>query len=221
MIVKCPFCGKAHQATESMVGRQVRCTGCKRTFTGEPAPEAAAPSPHPAAKSGGPGPTGACCRGAGLGKLLLVGGLVMVVLARGGGGIIDRSADRAKAGLAEARSTFSEEWQDKFEGVDDAQERRRLEEGRDSARAELTTGKWRRLERAAAHAANRELIWRYWLQWVFVAGAIALMLGLCAVGFGGSGAERTVCLVMIAIITFSIFVAGSAWGTTIKTALGF
>ncbi len=46
----------------------------------------------------------------------------------------------------------------------------------------------------------------YWREWCFVIGTVILAVGLLTVGFTGRGAERTICLIMIAIITFSIYI---------------
>ena len=53
--------------------------------------------------------------------------------------------------------------------------------------------------------------WAYWREWVFVLSAIVLTIGLLAVSAIAEGAERLVCLIMLAIITFSIFIGGVAW----------
>ena len=51
----------------------------------------------------------------------------------------------------------------------------------------------------------------YWRELFFVFAAIVLSLGLLVVSWGAEGAERWVTLMMLAIITFSLFVGGLAW----------
>jgi hypothetical protein len=42
-----------------------------------------------------------------------------------------------------------------------------------------------------------------------------LMPGLLAVGFAGQGAERWMCLAILAVVTFSLFVYGAAWSSSL------
>jgi hypothetical protein len=63
-------------------------------------------------------------------------------------------------------------------------------------------------------------MWGYWTEWVFVLGSILLMIGLILVGFTGVGAERIICLAMIAIITFSIYIGGIAWLASVVNTMG-
>ena len=51
----------------------------------------------------------------------------------------------------------------------------------------------------------------YWRESVFVVGTILLAFGLFIVSWSAQGAERWISLVMLAIITFSIYVVGLAW----------
>ena len=61
----------------------------------------------------------------------------------------------------------------------------------------------------------------YWTEWIFVIGSILLMIGLILVGFTGVGPERIICLAMIAIITFSIYIGGVAWlSSVVNTVAG-
>jgi hypothetical protein len=47
---------------------------------------------------------------------------------------------------------------------------------------------------------------------------VILVVGLLTVGFGGEKHERLICLIMIAIITFSVYVGGLAWINTIVSS---
>jgi hypothetical protein len=51
----------------------------------------------------------------------------------------------------------------------------------------------------------------YWHQWAFLIGTILLAFGLLVVGFNGVGAERWICLVILAILMFSVYVGGTVW----------
>jgi hypothetical protein len=67
------------------------------------------------------------------------------------------------------------------------------------------------------HADANNKIWGYYREMAFVLGTVVLMVGLLAIGFSGEGPERTICLIMLAIITFSIYVGGTAWIASIAT----
>ena len=75
----------------------------------------------------------------------------------------------------------------------------------------LELGEWRELDNAARHADANNKINAYWRVIFFVFATIILALGLLAVSWTAEGAERWVCLVMLAIITFSIYIVGTAW----------
>ncbi|MCY2925620.1 MAG: hypothetical protein NT031_09295, partial [Planctomycetota bacterium] len=81
----------------------------------------------------------------------------------------------------------------------------------------LSETDWRDLKRAADHALHRGRIRFYWLGWLFPLGALPLTAGLILVAALGAGPERVICLVMIGVITFSIFVGGTAWVTGFRT----
>ena len=72
-------------------------------------------------------------------------------------------------------------------------------------------GEWRELEIAARMAAADHKINGYWREVFFVFAAVVLSLGLLVASWGAEGAERWITLMMLAIITFSLFVGGLAW----------
>ena len=84
---------------------------------------------------------------------------------------------------------------------------------------QLTYGDWRDLRIDARDAAVTNDMRGYWREWVFVIGSICLMIGCILVGFKGSGAERLICLIMIAIVTFSIYVGGVAWVSSVQNTM--
>jgi uncharacterized membrane protein len=67
------------------------------------------------------------------------------------------------------------------------------------------------LDIAARTAKTDHTINGYWRELFFVFAAIVLALGLMVVSWGAEGAERWVTLMMLAIITFSLFIGGLAW----------
>lgn len=161
--------------------------------------ESAKPDRAPAAKP--------LRRPAAVGKLLVLIGLSVVLLARGGNIVAARGVDRAKAKRKHAENQFADKWQEKIENAKPA-ERSKLNKERTAEQQKLTKGEWRTLTRDARDAEVNKDIYGYWLAWLYVIGSIALVVGLLLVAFHGTGAERLVCLIMIAIITFSIYVGG-------------
>lgn len=316
MIVHCPSCGRAHQASDSLLGQRVRCTECNHVFViqedaddagassptpaptpsstpetdapvGEPvsppptpttpttpaesatpAPRepAASPSPtetpapaqtpapatahsphvphvphvphssHPtpwASIARPPAPTPQAPAGAPrflgrfeptralrLGRVLLMAGLVLVVLARGMETITIRGAARLHAKAAYEPVVFDEAWADKIKAAtkdlhepERGKQIKELQDKRNAERAELVEGDWQNLKRADDHAVERGTMRIYWLEWVFLLGALALTFGVVTVASLSSGPERTICFILIAVLAFSVFVGGSAWRT--------
>ena len=75
----------------------------------------------------------------------------------------------------------------------------------------LERGKWRDRKQTARDSSLHRDTRTFWLEWLFLIGTIVLSIGLLTVGFTGQGTEKTICLIMIAIITFSIYIGGTAW----------
>lgn len=195
MVTTCPHCGKRFTATEEMVGNQATCPGCQRAFMveadGAPTPAAAAAPPAPAiqavpsdatahrpAARGRDLPVGVGADKMKVVKLLLGVGLSLVILSRGCDSIGNRGVARASAKLQIARR--------------DAESKERIE----------------KLSKAASKSASNNVMQAYWREWLFVFGTIGLVIGLMGVGFMSTGAERIVCLVMLSVIMFSIYMGG-------------
>jgi len=70
---------------------------------------------------------------------------------------------------------------------------------------------YRELENAAEEVQATNQIRGYWRQVFFVFSSIILALGLLVVSWTADGAERWICLIMLAIITLSIYVGGVPW----------
>ena len=208
MIVTCPQCQKKLHVDDALAGQEVRCPGCQTAFTATAAspaetyatdtPAAApAPAPQPVpltpaptyrrpsrSASGGPGGIDVA-----LGKIGVALGLVLVLLARGCDSVGNRSVARAHAKKEEAR----------------------LEMPKSSERTKADRERLEELDEEVDEARIDNTLLGYWREWLFVIGSIILSLGLLHVGFGGTGAERIICLIMLAIITFSIYVGGVPW----------
>jgi len=82
-----------------------------------------------------------------------------------------------------------------------------------TAEGKLPFRAWQELRQAAREAAQSSALQGYWHAWLFLIGSVCLTLGLLLVGFGGQGAERWICLAMVVVITFSLFVVGAPWGS--------
>ena len=167
--------------------------------TGAPAAPAPAPAP-PVSRLGGP---------AMLGKLLILSGLVLVLLARGGHTISTRGVARAQAKESLARTDFNDDWDNRIQEAREDKDTKKvtsLQAAKTEEQAKLTKGEWRDLKRDARDASTHQKVLAYWLEWLFWLGSIVLVVGLLLLAFYGTGAERMVCLIMIAIITFSLYV---------------
>jgi hypothetical protein len=71
--------------------------------------------------------------------------------------------------------------------------------------------RWKALETAASHATHHSQIRAYWYEWLFLLGSLGLVSGLLLVAFYGGGLERWLCLAMVAIILFSLYVGKVGW----------
>ena len=75
---------------------------------------------------------------------------------------------------------------------------------------------WEPLQLAARNAPHVNAVYAFWAAAVFLVGAVCLTAGLLLVGFGGRGAERWICLTIVAIVAFSLFVGGAPWGNSVS-----
>ncbi|MDG2468809.1 MAG: GYF domain-containing protein [Pirellulaceae bacterium] len=78
-------------------------------------------------------------------------------------------------------------------------------------RRRLQNSTWADLKNAASMASANNQSWGFFRELVFVLGSMVLATGLLVVGITGDGSEKWVCLVMLAIITFSLYIGGIAW----------
>ena len=109
----------------------------------------------------------------------------------------------------EYRKTREEEMKNQRE------KRLEFEKEKDKERKELEKGEWLDLESEARGADADNTMAGYWHEWLFLIGSLGLIVGALTVAFGGTGAERIVCLIMVALVVFSIYVGGVAWAGSI------
>ena len=170
---------------------------------------------------------------------ILLIGFLLVIMSRGCDSIGNRYVARAKAQQQMAVKAFDDKWSDRMQAVQDEideemekdkpdegdikklrEELKEVREDRDKARSKLQKGDWRDLEIAARDAAANNAISGYWHEMLFVLGTMTFVVGLITVGFRGDGAERTICLIMLAIITVSLYVVGVAWVGSLTSVFG-
>lgn len=168
-----------------------------------------------------------------IGQPLLIVGFVLVLWSKGCDTVGDHRVARAAALAESAPRQFKyefetrrlrlvnerEQLEDKKEPSTSDLERLReiddrlgeLQNEMDDEQKALTRGRWRELQYAADNASASNRMWAYWREMFFVFGSMLLSIGLLAVAFTGQTSERWVCLIMLAIIAFSIFIGGVAW----------
>ncbi len=165
------------------------------------------------------------------GQPLMLVGLVLVLLARGCDSVGSRYVQRLEAKLQLRQNEFQDKCDAdrrkilrQIEALGEAgtegeqaelsglNERLRILDdqiGKD--REKLTEGEWQDLKKKGRDASAGTKVWGYYREAIFVFGTILLTIGLLAVGFTGEGAQRWICLIMLAIITLSLYVGGIAW----------
>ena len=80
-------------------------------------------------------------------------------------------------------------------------------------RRDKQAGDWHELNIAARSARRTYALNSYWHELFFLFAAGVLVLGLLIVSWGAEGAERWIGLVMLAVVLYSIFAGGVAWGS--------
>ena len=172
-------------------------------------------------------------RGGTFGQPLMLVGLVLVLTSKGCDAVGQRYVARLQAKKTLAVNRFQDSYdaqrieiENQLKGIrekenqssaDEAKLSRladrltELDKERNKKQQQLRRGKWRTADLAVRDAEDKRTVRSYWIEIVFVLGSVVLSVGLLAIGFTGDGAQRWVCLVMLAIITFSIFVGGTAW----------
>ena len=163
-----------------------------------------------------------------LGQPLLLVGLLLVLLSRGCDSLGDRYVTRIAAKAEVAEGQFQDDWDDqraviekqrralmeKEEPTDEDEkaleplneELDELDKKMQAEMEELRNGRWRNLAGAARDAQANNEMWSFWREGLFWFGTFLFSMGLVIVGFTGQGAERWLCLAMLAIVVFSLFV---------------
>ncbi len=166
-------------------------------------------------------------------QALVMLGLVLVLTARGCDGLGSRNVARlkAKAALEEQQVAapheeaiagyVAEQADDKLnEKARTDLDKRIADERAALSKAQAQFRKTKAVNDNAAEAAMASnIIWGYWREMLFVAGTILFSLGLMAVAFVSQGIERYLCLALVAIIVFSVYVGGAAWFSSIVGGL--
>jgi hypothetical protein len=162
-----------------------------------------------------------------VGRGVLITGFLIVLLCRGCDSMSVKYAERVKAKSAVVELQFQDEWERarsviekqqqrlREEGIATAEDRTRMTElneqmlelngERQKELEDLRRGKWRELTTAARDAKANQAISSYWREIGFWLGAFAFSVGLWTVGLTGRSSERWLCLVMLAVIVYSLF----------------
>jgi hypothetical protein len=168
------------------------------------------------------------------GRPLVAAGLVLVLLARGCDAVGQRGVRRAEMKVQAARDELADDYQTTRlrleEKIAEIQENKDAKAADEAALADLKTrladlaareekdrkkcerGPWRTLEVNARTAKTNQEINGYWREIFFVFASILLASGLLLVSWTAQGAERWVALVMLTILTISLYIGGAAWG---------
>ncbi|NQU25025.1 MAG: hypothetical protein HQ567_27380 [Candidatus Nealsonbacteria bacterium] len=238
----CPN-GHRLRVTEAHFNQQIQCPTCNTSFT-VPDLSNQAPDEAPKIDTGAAPRRGGFSMGAFdskslagmVGRPMLAVGLILVLLSRGCDSIGNRGVGRAQAIASKVRTEFKDGCdsdrtkldnqikaiQDKDEPTsEDSKNIAKLREDlsnltgeQQKAQQKLEEGKWRDLDIDARDAAVDNRISGYWREVFFVFSTVILAIGLLAVSWIAEGTERMVCLIMLAILTFSIYIGGIAWIST-------
>lgn len=89
--------------------------------------------------------------------------------------------------------------------------------GKDEAKdkADLQTGKWRKLQRDATTSGFNVMTTEYFTQWFILPAAVVMFIGLILLAKFGTNAETLISLVIIGVIVYSLFVGGELWADSI------
>ena len=162
------------------------------------------------------------------GLMLFVAGFMLVLLSKGCDSLGTRYVARINAKSQVAESHFQDAWDRQRSAIERqqqklrdntgpspenrqelnslAQELEKLNEEKQEEIEELRQGKWQDLANAARDAEANNEMWGFWREGFFWCGTFVFSVGLMVVGFNGKGAYRWMCLIMLAIIVFSLYV---------------
>ncbi len=244
----CPN-GHRLRVTEAHFNQQIECPTCNTSFT-VPDLSTQAPEEVPEIDTGNPSRRGGFSVGAFntqafaamAGRPMLAVGLILVLLSRGCDSIGNRGVGRAQAKAQKVQTEFQDNWEadrteleNQIKTIQDKEEpapedskniadlRKQLSDlttDQQKARQKLEQGKWRDMGIVARDAAVNNRINGYWREIFFVFATVILAVGLLAVSWVAEGTERMVCLIMLAILTFSIYIGGAAWINSPAAGIG-
>jgi hypothetical protein len=162
-----------------------------------------------------------------LGQPLLLLGLLLILMSRGCDRLGERHVARAQAQAKLAESDFQDEWDRQKLSIEQelgdlqaksdptpaersrrellAEQLRSLNEAKQAELNRLRAGKLRELSTAWRDAEVAQALGSFWREGIFWLGACLFSLALLIVGFSGTGPERWMALVMLAVIVFSLF----------------
>jgi hypothetical protein len=96
----------------------------------------------------------------------------------------------------------------------------KISQDRNAKRLEMEAGEWKSYRESSMKAASGHQMSVYWYEWIFIFGSIVLVLGILTLAFTGQGPEKWVAYIMIAILTFSLYVGGAAWLESTVSSFG-
>jgi hypothetical protein len=135
-----------------------------------------------------------------VGRIAIFAGFALIILCRGWDGVGNRGVMRI---ASQNNYKVSKDRLDSELGNMSAKDMKDLETRR------------KKLDSETEEASADNMAWGYWRECLFPIGAIILVGGLVAVSMVGVGTERIISMIMLSIITFSLFIGGCAWLSSI------
>lgn len=164
----------------------------------------------------------------------LVAGFLLVIGAKGCDSLGNRWASRLSANSQMAEDKFDYRYMQQINSLQvriddlnasDDPNREKISElnkqisdlnsDRTKERQRLMKTTWFKLNAAAKTARANNQAWGFYRELGFVFGSMVLSVGLLVLGITGTTSEQWTCLIMLAIITFSIYIGGFAWFSSI------
>ncbi|HTN77347.1 MAG TPA: GYF domain-containing protein [Pirellulaceae bacterium] len=167
-----------------------------------------------------------------VGQATLIVGFLFIIMTRGCDSLGERYAARLVAKSQVAKARFDDEWEAKrakIEGEiiaaraqEDTPQREAdlaklqiqqtdLETAMRKEQAALERDSWQQLRSAARDAPADQTMWRFWRQLLFVPAVLLFVVGLLMTASTSDGPQRWICLIVLGIIAYSLFVGGVAW----------
>jgi hypothetical protein len=226
-------CPKGHrlQVSDSHLGQRIQCPACNESFV---VPNGGQPRPQTPSRGWTilPDKTRDLSRQARwIGRPLVAIGLLLALLSKGCDAINLRGVTRTSALAQSTVEQFDEDMHAKKQAMQNEiraaterenfkpEDRKRADELRKQLaeydaqfskdRSGKVAGEWHELKTTADNAKRTFAVNGYWHEIFFVFAAVVLVTGLLIESWFADGAERWTSLVMLAIITYSLFVGGA------------